>query len=146
MSQRIWSFLTVTGLLIVAGALVFPMSSQAASKGIAYDLYNPNRLYGDEKQEIVNPTTRCVTTATKKLRISYLNRAFKDAETTGAMTTPEGLELFEAYLEKLDRSWGAMTEPYCGFGAFGAKAAINSYDKTITRTRNEFLAAMKKIS
>lgn len=37
-----------------------------------------------------------------------------------------------------------MNEPYCGFGAFGVKAAYRWYDG-IGHIHNRFLSAMKKL-
>ena len=137
-------------LAIVAAVIVLAMpeatfAATAKKKAVAYDLYNPRKTYGDEKAQIVNPTSRCNTPAVKKTHLANEVRAAKDLNSLTASTTPVVGELYQTYLKKLDLAWGAMEEPYCGFGAFGPKAAIASYQKSVTRTRNEFLLQARKI-
>lgn len=127
---------------------VFGATAKSYVKGrtIAYDLYNPRRTYGDEKAMIANPVSRCNTQAMQKIHLGHLVRAEKDLITMKVTTTtPAMAKLYDTYLDKVDLSWGAMEEPYCGFGAFGAKAAINSYYKSVTRARSEFLTLARKI-
>lgn len=118
----------------------------------AYDLYNPRRHYGDEKMEIKNATSRCNTLSMRQLHAQNLERAKQDGKpfelTFGSVSTTKPLskieEAYKQYLTGLDLAWGAMEEPYCGFGAFGTTAARKSYTKSIDRIRGRFLETAKQ--
>ncbi len=47
------------------------------------------------------------------------------------------------YRDNLQLVWAAMNEPYCGYGSRGVNAVKHSFNKTIVRTRSEFLQAVK---
>lgn len=92
---------------------------------------------------IEDPTTRCVTKATEAAQMENLKRASKDGETFNVATSTPGVlgDAYRQYMDNLDIVWGAMEEPYCGFGAFGLGAAVKSYNKSISHVRTEFLAS-----
>lgn len=46
------------------------------------------------------------------------------------------------YRDNLHLVWAAMNEPYCGYGSRGVNAVKHSFNKTITRTRADFLKAV----
>lgn len=114
---------------------------------IAMNLYDPNRRYGDEKIEIENPTTRCLTAAAKKERardLAAYEADGKKAELSDDATGPLA-DAYKKYKTAIEYAWDAMNEPYCGFGAFGSSAALKSYEKTVSRARANFLDAVKKL-
>lgn len=126
--------------------LAGPLGVDAATSKvkIRYDLYNRNKKYGDEKIDIMNPTSRCNTAANQKVHDANLVQAKKDIALFNPDTDPRVEELASTYMDKLSLAWDAMEEPYCGFGAFGNSAAKKSYDKTVARARNEFLTDARK--
>lgn len=147
--------MTITRLLssvaafFVLFSLVAAVPVEAATKKVVrrttrLDLYNPRKHYGDEKKVITDPESRCLTASNKKAHEANLAQAEKDAASFHPDSDPRIAELYKTYLTKLDLAWGAMEEPYCGFGAFGSAAATKSYQKTIARTRDEFLTEARK--
>ncbi len=162
--QKYFSYLSAFFAVVMVGSMVIvPITAEAATtpvkkasvratRTIAYDLYNPRRRYGDEKIEITDATSRCNTPAMRKQRLADLERAKQDGKPYGLtfdsvsgtkVLTPIE-EAYGKYLDGLDMAWEAMQEPYCGFGAFGTKAAIKSYNKSVTHSRTRFLDAAKK--
>lgn len=151
MRRFVTSFI-VLGLLT---ASIFPSGVEAAKKKtvqpvkksqIAMNLYNPNIRYGDEKQEIANPTSRCLTATAKALRAKDLKTAEADGKKASVDLEAESAltKGYKKYLLDLDYAWEALEAPYCGFGAFGSSAAVKSYTKTVTRARAAFLNVVKK--
>ncbi len=143
-SRLFLGFGAILSIFVMSGS---PMAAEAATKktkAIAYDLYNPRRTYGDEKKEITNTASRCVTKEMIALHAKNEDRAKKDAEPFKIEKGSDLEDDFELYFRKLDVAWDAMQQPYCGFGAFGMKAARKSYDKTIERARTEFLTVAKR--
>ncbi len=154
------SYLSVfLAILFVCTGMVAPRTGEAATvkktsakKTIAYDLYNPNRKYKDEKIEIDDTASRCNTPAMKIVHGKNLAKALEDGKlygftfesVSGTTLLSPGEQAFKTYLDGLDIAWGAMEEPYCGFGAFGTQAANKSYNKSVTRLRARFLEAIKK--
>lgn len=148
-------FLTV---LVAVGALILPISgtevkaAAAKKKVVTYDLYNPNKIYKDEKKAIIDTASRCDTPAFKKTHTKNLERAKQDGKpfdfTLAMASTTEPLsplgEAYQKYLVGLGWALEAMEEPYCGFGAFGIQAANKSYKKTVDRARGRFLEAVKQ--
>lgn len=114
------------------------------SSRIGYDLYNPRKKYGDEKKVIANPESRCNTASNKRAHDANLVQAKKDVVAFHPDSDPRIEKLYKEYLTKLNIAWGAMEEPYCGFGAFGNSAAKKSYDKTVARTRDLFLTEARQ--
>ncbi len=49
------------------------------------------------------------------------------------------------YRQALALTWDAMKEPYCGTGTRGVSAVISSFQKTISRTRADFLRKTKGV-
>lgn len=123
-----------------------PVTVQAATS-FQNMMYNPNKTYKDEKVEINNPTSRCVTAATKASHAQSLKQGEADAKKYNLTTesTGAGGKAYANYRAELDLAWDAMNEPYCGFGAFGTTAAVKSYKKSVDRARNRFLTAMKNL-
>ena len=140
---------SVTAFFVFFSVVVAVPVEAAAKKKVVtaskrLDLYSPKKKYGDEKKAITDPESRCITASNKKAHEANLAQAKKDAATFHPDADPRIAELYKTYLTKLDLAWGAMEEPYCGFGAFGSAAATKSYQKTIARTRNEFLTEARK--
>ncbi len=138
------AFFVLFSLVLGAPVDAATKTVKKTTRKIGYDLYNPRKTYGDEKKEVLNPDSRCDTAANRKVHEVNLVRAEKDGDSFDISTDERIAELYVVYMKKLDMAWGAMEEPYCGFGAFGNKAAKKSYDKTVTRTRNEFLTEARK--
>ncbi len=130
-------------LLSVLAIQTVPMAANAAK----LDLYNPNKKYGDEKKDINDPTSRCLTAAFKKIHTAAETQAkadlakYKDADGNVTKTVADA---FKVYAQDIALGWAAMQEPYCGFGAFGATAAQKSLTKTMTRARADFTAKAQK--
>lgn len=153
-TRRIFGALAV--FFLIAG-LFSPIAADAATKKkavtskrrratIALDLYNPRKKYADEKKEIVNPTSRCLTVAAKASRAQGLKNLEADGKKLIGIENPEHplANDYKKYQTSLEYAWGAMEEPYCGFGAFGPAVGMKSYLKTVTRARAAFLDAVKK--
>lgn len=153
-SKRLLGALAIFGLIV---SLFAPFSSvEAATKkttkkkvaktSIAMNLYNPNKRYGDEKKDIKDPTSRCLTAAAKAARVKDLATYEADGKKIEGLGTPEHplTDDYKKYETSLEYAWGAMEEPYCGFGAFGPSAALKSSQKTVLRARTAFLDAVKK--
>lgn len=119
-------------------------TARTTSRRVGYDLYNRHKRYGDEKVTIADPSSRCDTAANKKAHEANVAQAKKDASAFHPDSDPRISEIYRTYMTKLDLAWGAMEEPYCGFGAFGNSAAKKSYDKTVARARTEFLTEARK--
>ncbi len=152
-TRRVVSSLAICSFLV---GLFSPFATEAATakkvvkkatkSTIAMNLYNPNKRYGDEKVEIENPTSRCLTAAAKAAHqkdVRTLEEEGKKLPGIEAQEHPLADE-YKKYQTDLGFAWGAMEEPYCGFGAFGSSAALKSYQKTVSRARAAFLDAVKK--
>lgn len=147
------------GLIVLCTVLVglsSPFAASAAAKKyvkttkkkttIALDLYNPKKKYADEKKDIADPTSRCITAATKALRVQDLKSYEADVKKVAGIENPDHplSDDMKKYNTVIEYAWEAMEEPYCGFGAFGSSAAVKSYKKTVERARSTFLDAVKK--
>jgi hypothetical protein len=150
-TRRVLGSFAVGALIL---GLFSPFAAEAATKKavtkkkttIALDLYNPRKKYADEKKDIANPTSRCLTAAAKKARAQDLKNLEADGKKVAELESPEHplADDYKKYQTSLEFAWGAMEEPYCGFGAFGASSSLKSYQKTVTRARAAFLDAVKK--
>ncbi len=88
------------------------------------------------------PTTHCVTAATKALEASAQAQLAKDIAPYASSTAL--VSAIAAYRQGLDTAWSALEQPYCGYGSYGSASAVHSYDKTVTRARDAFLALARK--
>lgn len=152
-TRRVISSLAVFALII---GVFSPFAAEAATKkkvvkksskvSIAMYLYNPKKRYGDEKVDITNPASRCLTATAKAAYQKDLKVFQEDGKKIDNVGTPEHplADDYKKYETALDYAWGAMEEPYCGFGAFGSSAAFKSYQKTVLRARTAWLEAVKK--
>lgn len=95
---------------------------------------------------LANPTSRCVTAASKKVRQKDLTTLLEDGKKVPGIEEPTHplAKPYNKYKTDLEFAWGAMEEPYCGFGSNGYSAAFKSYQKTVVRARAAFLDAVKK--
>lgn len=71
------------------------------------------------------------------------NAAVKQMEKDIAKDGTGNDEAVKRYRGNLQLVWEAMNEPYCGYGSRGVSAVTKSFNKTINRTRTEFLKATK---
>lgn len=145
MSPMEYTTRRVVGSLVVCSlvlAVFLPSSAEAATakkKAIV-------RSGGVSTAALANPVSRCVTAASKKTRQSDVKTLVEDGKKFEGIEE-EAHPLFKAYKKyktDLEFAWGAMEEPYCGFGSNGYSAAFKSYQKTIVRARAAFLDAVKK--
>lgn len=139
-TRRVLSSLAVFSLAL---ALFSPVSAEAAT---AKKKKVTVRSGGVSMTALANPTSRCVTAASKKVRQKDLTTLLEDGkkvpgieEATHPLAKP-----YNKYKTDLEFAWGAMEEPYCGFGSNGYSAAFKSYQKTVVRARAAFLDAVKK--
>ncbi len=145
------STVSVVSLFLSPQLLLAATKTTASKAGYAAYLYNPNKTYKDEKKVIDDSASRCNTPAMRAAHIKNLDKAVADGKvyhlTPESVSTTQPLPpigvAYKTYLDGLAMAWDAMNEPYCGFGAFGTKAANKSYTKSVTRTRARFLTAVK---
>ncbi len=134
--------LTIVGSLAVSA---LPMSADAAVKKIKRPIVRKYRvsvsaIKGKDEKNFSDPTTRCLTPAMVTLHNKALKQMEADIEKAGS-----GHEAaIQKYRENLDIIWSAMSEPYCGYGSQGVTAVKSSFQKSVARTRDQFLASIKK--
>lgn len=156
--RKIFSYLsyflstaTVVSLILSPQMVAAAKKPTAKKAGYASYLYIPKKTYKDEKVVISNAASRCNTPSMRAAHAKNLAKAEADGKLYGltpeSVSTTESLppvgQAYKTYLNGLALAWDAMTEPYCGFGAFGTSAANKSYTKSVTHTRARFLAAAK---
>lgn len=79
--------------------------------------------------------SRCMTPKIQGLYTAATTQMEKDITAKG-----KGFPTAVAdYRQALTLTWEAMKEPYCGTGTHGVSAVISSFQKTISRTRADFL-------
>ena len=131
-------------LASLLASTVLPFATQAATRKL--DLYNPRKHYKDEKINPMNAASRCTTAVFQKMHTNAETQAqqeFTKLKNSGKESELNLTNAFKTYEQELSLAWGAMQEPYCGFGAFGATAAQKSYKKTLDRAHVNFLAHAK---
>ncbi len=133
----------VVALSTVIG-LVAPFSVEAATKKVAkkkvtrYHM-SVSAIKGKDEKDFANPVSRCLTADMKALYKGDVAQMEKDIAKVGT-----GHDAAVAsYKMKLDTVWGAMEQPYCGYGAYGMTAVKKSFNKSVERARAEFLAEAK---
>lgn len=92
-------------------------------------------------QAETTPTTKCVTPTTIAMRDAAVAQLEKDVAPYKEKTATAGA--ISLYRQELQLAWEAMEQPYCGYGSYGAKSAVHSYSKTVSRARSEFVTAAK---
>jgi hypothetical protein len=90
-------------------------------------------------QELADSTSKCNTPQMRKQHEMIKDKMEKDIEHAGSGHA----DAAKIYREKIALVWSAMEEPYCGFGSQGMSAVKHSYNKSVTRIRQEFLDAVK---
>lgn len=83
--------------------------------------------------------TRCLTKEMKLLHQRAITQMEKDVQQFG-INNEAAVTL---YRDKLTMIWGAMSEPYCGYGSRGLRAVRSSFSKSVNKTRAQFLSATK---
>ncbi len=88
--------------------------------------------------------TRCLSKGIKNMYDVAVRQMKKDVAVAGNGNE----DAVKRYQDNLALVWEAMNEPYCGYGTRGVSAVQKSLNKTISRTRAEFLkvAAQNKIA
>jgi len=89
------------------------------------------------------PTSKCVTASTKATYVNMMARMQKDILPYKEL--PAASAAIKTYQDNMDVAWEAMQQPYCGYGKYGSASAVHSYKKNVERTRNTFLAQVKKL-
>jgi hypothetical protein len=84
--------------------------------------------------------TKCLTAEIKKMHAKAIAQMEKDIV---SLKTPNA-DAISVYQSKLEIIWEAMHQPYCGYGSRGVSAVKHSFNKSVNKTRAEFLAAAKK--
>jgi hypothetical protein len=127
--------------LIGAPAVVSAAAKKAPNAAFQKKMYNPKKVYKDEKIAIVNPTSKCDTPTMRSLHATKLALAQKDAAKWGVATSTATKlgEVYRDYWKGLGTAWEAMTLPYCGYGSMGISAVKHSYEKTVSRLRDTFV-------
>ena len=87
------------------------------------------------------PASKCVTTKTQGMHASATAQMEKDIAAYAKTASAESA--IQTYRQNMVTAWDAMTEPYCGFGSYGAASAVKSYSKSVIRARTAFLNAVK---
>lgn len=94
---------------------------------------------GADEKSFADSASRCMTKAMKTLHALTVKQLEKDIAQYGA----DRDAAVETYKNKVELTWSAMEQPYCGFGSNGMAAVKHSYNKSIGHARAEFLAAVK---
>jgi len=131
---------------IVGLVMISPMSAEAktvkkTTRRVCYKGFCPAAVSitkGADEKNFSNPVTRCLTkeiTGMYEKAVSQMNADIKE----------HGDHPVEAedYKRRLDITWDAMHEPYCGYGSYGLAAVKHSFDKSVTHARTEYLAEAK---
>jgi hypothetical protein len=153
MKHRILSFLASLTLISTLGFVLAPISAEAAltksaakkkvtvvKKAAPKVKLSVAKISGVDEKEILVTTTRCLT----KDMIRLNDKTTKLMETDIAKYGKQHPAAGQRYRERVELSWAAMAEPYCGFGSMGMTAVKHSYNKGVQRARADFLAATKK--
>lgn len=90
----------------------------------------------------VPTSSKCLTADVLSTHAANVKQMEKDIAPYADMD--EYQKAVQDYRDGMDVAWSAMLDPYCGFGAYGNKSAKKSYNKTVIRTRDAFLAQVKK--
>ena len=106
------------GALVLVGALVVPIAATHA-------------------ESEAPPASRCITSATQVMYATMIAQEKKDIAPYRDVASMEAA--IKTYQENIDTAWEAMGDPYCGYGSYGAKSAIHSFQKTAERVRGAFL-------
>ena len=94
---------------------------------------------GKDEHDFTNPVSRCQTPSMKSLDAKAVTQMNADIAKYGSGHAAA----VSAYKMNLDILWSAMEQPYCGYGAYGMTAVTKSFEKSVERTRANFLAATK---
>lgn len=126
----------------LATLLFAPLAAEARAKTgvkVRRARVSISAIRGADERELENPTSRCLTPEIKKIYENAAAQMKKDAEKFGQGHN----DAVADYRSTLDLVWGAMHEPYCGYGSRGLKAVKKSLLKSFERARADFLAAVK---
>jgi hypothetical protein len=79
--------------------------------------------------------SKCVTPKMKAMYAGAVSQMEKDIASKGKGFPKASGD----YRTALELTWDAMNQPYCGTGTKGMTAVANSFQKTINRTRADFM-------
>ncbi len=92
-------------------------------------------------EEAIEPTSKCLVQTIKNLNAKAVKQMEADIEKYGKNSEAASAK----YKYRLDMAWGAMQDPYCGYGgAYGLTDEIHSFKKSIERARADYLKETKK--
>ncbi|MEI7512202.1 MAG: hypothetical protein WCK01_01955 [Candidatus Uhrbacteria bacterium] len=98
-------------------------------------------IKGADEKMFDESASRCNTPAMQALN----DKTVSQMETDIKQRKAEKTQAAEDYTLKIEMTWDAMLQPYCGFGSRGVAAARKSYEKSVARARTAFLNETKKI-
>jgi len=98
-----------------------------------------SQIPGADEKSFSDTSSRCLTSSMKALHQQTVKQMEADIAKRG--TGHEAA--VQTYRDKIDIVWSAMEQPYCGFGSQGMTAVKHSYNKSVVRIRDAFLAATK---
>ena len=146
MNTKLGSLLRTGLISALAVATLIPSIGQAKTKKVvakkkkqAYYHITVSAIPGKDEHDFTNPTSRCLTASMKSLDASAVSQMNADIAKYGAGHAAP----VATYKMNLDILWSAMEQPYCGYGAYGMTAVSKSFEKSVERTRANFLAATK---
>jgi len=130
---------------IVGLVMVLPASAEAKTvkkaKRVCYRGFCPASVSitkGADEKDFDNPATRCLTKEITGLYEKAVSQMKADVKEHGNHPVEA-----EDYKRRLDITWDAMHEPYCGYGSNGLASVKHSFNKSVDRARNDFLVAVK---
>jgi len=134
-------FLSVFALSV----FVIPKGADAATKRPCKNGFCPALVSitkGADEKQFANPVTRCLTKEITAMYQKAVAQSKKDIAGKGI-----GHEkAVQTYQDKLDISWDAMHEPYCGYGSYGLVAVKKSFQKSLNNARTQFLDGVKLLT
>ncbi len=151
MSNKVTKFLAVLTATFVVFCMFNPAIVQAKTKTVKKKVVaakttkkkttykmSVSQIPGADEKSFTNATTRCLTAG----MIALHNQTVKTMDSDIAKR-PGHDAAAQTYRDKIDIVWSAMQQPYCGYGSNGLAAVKHSYDKSVVRIRDAFLAAAK---
>lgn len=142
------SFVLALGLLFAATPSLASAASKTVTKPAIKKVVKKtvmkkksvSAIKGADEKEITNPTSRCLTPQVKGLH----SKAIKQMETDIAKFGLEHDGEVKLYRDNIEMIWSAMSEPYCGFGKGTVNTVVKGFEKSVARSREKFLVAVKK--
>lgn len=95
----------------------------------------------EKVEEEIEPVSKCLVKTIIELNAKAIKQMEADIAKYGKLKESAN----DRYKYRLDMAWGAMQDPYCGYGgAYGLRDETHSFKKSIERARADFLKEVKK--